>query len=91
MIFLISASSVAALVFDLPCVCKHTDAQGKQRKARVRNIFISLEKNTIFNEHPVLFIRVFQDSEFSMSYSDSNTVKEEVEGADSKKSFFGLW
>ena len=48
MIFLNSDSSDAALVFYLPGVCTHTDADGKQRKARVRNI-----KNTIFNEHPV--------------------------------------
>ena len=47
-IFLNSAISAAALVFYLPGVCTHTDADGKQRKARVRNI-----KNTIFNEHPV--------------------------------------
>ena len=41
-----SASSAAALVFYLPCVCTLTDTEGEQRKARVR-------KNTIFNEHPV--------------------------------------
>ena len=44
MIFLNSASSAAALVFYLPGVCTHTDTKGKQRKARVRNIFKSLEK-----------------------------------------------
>ena len=53
MIFLNSASSAAALVFYLPGVCTHTDTEGKQRKARVRNILKSSEKNTIFNEHPV--------------------------------------
>ena len=37
-IFLNSASSAAALVFYLPGVCTHTDTEGKQRKARVRNI-----------------------------------------------------
>ena len=37
------------------CVCKHTYTEGKQRKARVRNILISSEKNTIFNEHPVVY------------------------------------
>ena len=31
--------SAAALVFCLPGVCTHTDTEGKQRKARVRNIF----------------------------------------------------
>jgi len=34
-------------------VCTHTDTEGKQRKARVRNISKSSEKNTILNEHPV--------------------------------------
>ena len=53
MIFLNSASSAAALVFYLPCVCTHTDTEGKQRKARVWNILKSSEKNTIINEHPV--------------------------------------
>ena len=53
MIFLNSASSAAALVFYLPGVCTHADTEGKQRKARVRNILKSSEKNTIFNEHPV--------------------------------------
>ena len=52
-IFLNSASSATALVFYLPGVCTHTDTEGKQRKARVRNIFKNSEKNTIFNEHPV--------------------------------------
>ena len=32
------ASSAAALVFYLPCVCTQTDTEEKQRKARVRNI-----------------------------------------------------
>ena len=54
MIFLNSASSAAALVFYLPGVCTHTDTERKQRKARVRNILKSLEKNTIFNEQPVV-------------------------------------
>ena len=40
-IFLNSASSGAALVFYLPGVCTHTDTEGKQRKARVRNILKS--------------------------------------------------
>ena len=53
MIFLNSESSAAALVFYLPGVCTYMDTEGKQRKARVRNILKSLEKNTIFNEHPV--------------------------------------
>ena len=54
MIFLNSASSAAALVFYLPGGCTHTDTEGKRRKTGVRNIRKSLEKNTIFNEHPVL-------------------------------------
>ena len=54
MIFLNAASSAAALVFYLPDMCTHTDTEGKQRKTRVRNILKSLEKNTIFNEHPVV-------------------------------------
>ena len=33
-----SASSAAALVFDLQ-LCTHTDSEGKPREARVRNIF----------------------------------------------------
>ena len=58
MIFLNSASSAAALVFYLPGVCTKTDTKGKQRKARVRNILKSLEKNTLFNEHPVGEVKV---------------------------------
>ena len=41
---IVSASSAAALVFYLPGVCTHADAEGKQRKARVRNILKSSEK-----------------------------------------------
>ena len=52
-IFLNSASSAAALVYYLPGVYTHTDTNGKQRKTRVRNILKSLDKNTIFNKHPV--------------------------------------
>ena len=38
------------------CVYTHTDTKGKQRKASsVRNILKSLEKNTIFNQHPVRY------------------------------------
>ena len=44
MIFLNSASSAAALMFYLPGVCTHTDTEGKQRRARVLNIFKSSEK-----------------------------------------------
>ena len=49
MIFLNSASSVAALVFYLPGVCTHTDTEGKQSPEYLKKI----GKNTIFNEHPV--------------------------------------
>ena len=44
MIFLNSASFAAALVFYQPGVCTHTDTEGKQRKAKVRNIFKKSEK-----------------------------------------------
>ena len=54
MIFLNSASSAAVLVFYLPSVWHTTNIKGKQRKARVGNILKSLDKNTIFNEHPVV-------------------------------------
>ena len=40
-------------MFYLPGECTHTDTEGKQREARVRNILKSSGKNTIFNEHPV--------------------------------------
>ena len=43
-IFLSSVSSAAALVYYLPGVCSHTDTEGKQRNARVRNILKSSEK-----------------------------------------------
>ena len=55
--FLNFESSAAALVFDLP-LCTLTDTEGKPRKARVRNIFKNSSKNTIFNEHPVLNIKL---------------------------------
>ena len=42
--FLNSASSAAVLVLNLPGVCTHTDTEGKQRKARVRNILKSSGK-----------------------------------------------
>ena len=43
MIFLNSASSAAALVFDLP-LSTLTDTEGKPRKARVRKLFQIFEK-----------------------------------------------
>ena len=49
MIFLTSASSAAALVFYLPGMCTHTDTEGKQRKARVRNILKSSGKKYLMN------------------------------------------
>ena len=42
--FLNSASSAAALVFYLPCVCADTDIEGKQRKARVQNNILNSSK-----------------------------------------------
>ena len=49
-IFLNSASSAAAPVFDLP-LCTLIEIEGKPIEARVGNI--SSKKNTIFNEHSV--------------------------------------
>ena len=43
-IFLNSASSAAALVFYFSGVCTHTDTEGQQREARVRNILKSSKK-----------------------------------------------
>ena len=53
-IFLNSAGSAATLDFYLPCVCTHTNTEGEQRKARVRNILQSSEKtrylmNTLYH------------------------------------------
>ena len=61
MIFLNSASSAAALVFDLP-VCTQTDTEGEPGEARVRNIFQNLKKNTISSEHPVPDLVIFMNS-----------------------------
>ena len=48
MIFLNSASTAAAaLVFYLPSVCTHTEPEGKQRKAGVRNILKSSKKKIL--------------------------------------------
>ena len=65
MIFLNSASSAAALVFYLPGVCTHTDTEGKQRKARVRNILKDSKKtqylmNTLYLKafEPVIFLKL---------------------------------
>ena len=46
-----SASYAAALVFYLPGVCTYTNIEVKQRS---QEYFKTLEKNTIFNEHPVV-------------------------------------
>ena len=56
MIFLDSVSSAAALVFYLPGVCTHTDTEGKQSP----EYFKIFEKNTIFYEHPVDEVNIFQ-------------------------------
>ena len=63
MIFLNSASSAAALVFYLPGVCTHTDTEGKQRKARVRNNFKNSEKtqylmNTVYLTNNLLLLKL---------------------------------
>ena len=42
--FFLNSGSAAALVFYLPVVCTHIDTEGKQSKAKVRNIFKNLEK-----------------------------------------------
>ena len=54
--FLNFASIAAALVFYLP-LCTHNDNEGKPREARVRNIFLNLRNNTLFNEHPRTALR----------------------------------
>ena len=80
LIFLNSASSGAALVFYLPGVCTHTDAEGKQRKARVRNILKSSEKNTIFNEHPVsstVFAALGLSKSCNMQYDTIATISQQ--------------
>ena len=59
MIFLNSASSAAALDFYLTGVCTHTDTEGKQRKARVRNIFKNSEKTQYLMKHPVSMNQIF--------------------------------
>ena len=69
MIFLNSASSAAALVFYLPGVCTHTDTEGKQREARVRNILKS-SKNTIFNEHLVYIFNSVKEPPLHMKKSE---------------------
>ena len=80
MIFLNSASSALALVFYLPGVCTHTDTKGKQRKTRVRNILKSLKKNTIFNEHPVLYSELFRKSkDIRMSQNNYQSVSHNYE------------
>ena len=66
-IFLNSASSAAALVFYLPGVCTHTDTEGKQRKARVRNILKSSEKtqylmNTLYYFLTYSILHIFSNS-----------------------------
>ena len=55
-IFLNSASSTASLVFYLPCVCSHTDTEGKQ------NILKSSKKqylmNTLYKKNKILFSNI---------------------------------
>ena len=78
MIFLNSGR--AALVFYLPGVCTHTDPEGKQRKARVRNIFKIFGKNTIFNEHPVESPFYFLSLSFLLFYIIySNTSEQNIQ------------
>ena len=51
MIFVKSASSAAALVFDLP-LCTHTDTDRGQSPEYI----LKSSKNTIFNEQPVCYV-----------------------------------
>ena len=74
MIFLNSASSAAPLVFYLPGVCAHTDTEGKQRKARVRNIFKHPEKNTIFYKHPVVSLFTAENHVFFIIIAQSSVL-----------------
>ena len=65
-IFLNSARSAAALVFYLPCVCTHTDTEGKQRKAKVRkNVKIfgktQYSMNTLYKKEKKISIYFFQN------------------------------
>ena len=69
MIFLNSASSGAALVFYLPGMCTHTDTEGKQRKARVRNILKSSEKTQY------LMNTLYILSYYEFSYTNISTQK----------------
>ena len=59
MIFLNSAGSAAALVFDLS-LCTHTDNEGEPREARVRNIFLNLRK-TQYLMNTLYMVRAFND------------------------------
>ena len=66
--FFNSASSAAALVFYLPGVCTHTDAEGKQRNTKVRNILKSLEKtqylmNTLYLSCSRLYTNYLKEEE----------------------------
>ena len=70
-IFLNFASSATALVFYLPGECTHTDTEGKQRKARVRNISKSSKKHNI-NEHPVYDIHTFHTKTYLITLSPTN-------------------
>ena len=68
-IFLNSASSAASAGFYLPCVCTHTDIEGEQRTARVRNILKSSEKaqylmNTLY------YMRIQQKKDILVAVDD---------------------
>ena len=56
MIFLNSASSAAALVFYLPCVCVQTLTPWENRESP--EYFKIVEKNTIINEHIIPCVHV---------------------------------
>ena len=63
--FLNSASSAPALVFYLPGMCALTGTDGKQRKARVRNILKSSEK-TQYLMNTLYFFRFAEQPFFNL-------------------------
>ena len=68
MIFLNSASSAAALVFYLPGVYTQTDTEGKQRKARVRNILKYSEKTQYLMNTKYVWTALILDPSLSLTF-----------------------
>ena len=69
MIFLNSASSAAALVFDLP-LCTHTDNEGKPREAAESGIYFEIFKKTQYLMN-TLYIRKALPLSTYMRYSST--------------------